>query len=901
MNIRSWLGKADLLLLELKVKCIDICCLTETHVDNSIFSGELCPPGWSVYRKDRTRYGGGVAIITRDECGLVCSEASDGQYDDIEHVAIQLCHKGLPSRVTLVNVYKPPTFSEDVRLCDMITSYSRLAGNSGHLLVVGDFNYPEICWDESASPSSSRARLFLECLLEVGLEQLVLTSTHAAGNTLDLLLSSHRDEIVNVSVLPGLSDHHAIGFCLQLPGYKPPHQNYCKDFYFLYDQADFGAASPMFEETSQLVSQCIASGASVDSVWQVFKGNLLAIEDKVVPKKYLRRKSARDPAWMDRTLKNHLSKQRRLYNKCKTDRSLTDKYVSMRKMTKVLIRQAKSSFMFHTLYDKLEEGNTTPFFKYLKGKAKPKSSIPSLTSLDGATCITNVTEKCQLFSDYFQSVFIVDNGVMPISSPRVCRMQEDLIVTQMGVMKLLSTLNKNKSSGPDKISCHMLKSFAQPIAPILTEIFNYSLNSGCVPCDWKMAFVVPVHKKGSKGVVGNYRPISLTSVCCKILEHIVHSTISSWLESQDILHVSQHGFRKHRSCVTQLVNIFHDFATGKEHRQTLDAIFLDFRKAFDTVSHSKLLRKLYANGISDSLCTWLASFLSNRSQSVLLEGVVSKPAKVTSGVPQGTVLGPLLFLLFINDLPLVTTATCKLFADDVLLYGQDQAGMQDALNHVVKWAKEWQMELSPGKCVTLRVGSSSSVPVPYMYILNGQPLQWVDHYKYLGVVVQSNLKWDNHVYAQIMKATQMLGLVKRILSEAPTPIRALAYRALVRPHLEYASEVWDPHYNHQVAALEVVQNKALRFVYRIGERDYSMSSLRLEKGWDTLADRRADHRLSLFRKAETGAVALRIPSVFLRQPEMRSGNRYWRPLIRTDPLYHSFWSRTIRDVLGGEK
>ena len=245
---------------------------------------------------------------------------------------------------------------------------------------------------------------------------------------------------------------------------------------------------------------------------------------------------------------------------------------------------------------------------------------------------------------------------------------EDTTVSCKSVVKPLKNLKPHKAAGPDDIPLMLLKEAADEIAPTITLLFQASLNQGNTPSTWRKALVVPIFTKGSKSDASNYRPISLTSYLCKLCEHILHSTILTHLANHKILSDAQHGFRKRRSCDAQLLLALNDFARGLEDKSQTDIIFLDFAKAFDKVSHQGLLKKVYYYGIRGHTLKWIESFLDNRSQQVVIDGHFCIDAKITSGVPQGSVLGPLLFLIYINDLPnCVQNSVCRHFADDCIL------------------------------------------------------------------------------------------------------------------------------------------------------------------------------------------------------------------------------------------
>ena len=279
------------------------------------------------------------------------------------------------------------------------------------------------------------------------------------------------------------------------------------------------------------------------------------------------------------------------------------------------------------------------------------------------------------------------------------------------------------------------------MADIFSFLFQASLDQGVVPPDWKTANVVPLFKKGDKSKPENYRPISLTSITCKVLEHVVFSSIMSHFDKFSILDDAQHGFRKNRSCVSQLIITLKDFADTLKNKEQTDAILLDFSKAFDKVDHLGLISKLEHYGIRGPLLEWTSSFLIGRKQCVVVDGKASTPTDILSGVPQGTVLGPLFFLVYINDISknLSVGTKIRLFADDSLLYRtirspKDCEILQNDLNNLQKWEKLWKMEFHPGKCHLLQITNKNS-PIHFNYKIHNTLLTKVDCAKYLGIII----------------------------------------------------------------------------------------------------------------------------------------------------------------------
>ena len=488
------------------------------------------------------------------------------------------------------------------------------------------------------------------------------------------------------------------------------------------------------------------------------------------------------------------------------------------------------------------------------------------------------------------------NDVDPAPYPNM----QPITIHVNGVAKLLRNLKAHKATGPDQVPAKLLKEAADQLAPMLRTIFQASYDQESVPDAWRHADVVPAYKKGDHSIAANYRPISLTSISCKLMEHILQSSIMRHLDTHGILTDSQHGFRKRRSCDTQLLLAIDDLQRALDNNLQVDAILLDFSKAFDKVSHARLAMKLEHYGITDHNLGWIKSFLNDRTQQVVLEGTKSGTIPVTSGVPQGTVLGPLLFILYINDLPDQVTSSTRLFADDSLVYRiirkpQDAETLQTDLDALQRWEKQWSMEFNATKCHTLRF-TRKTKPLTPTYEIHGHTLDLCDTAPYLGVKLNKKLSWEPHCTSVANKSNGTRMFLQRNLGNTPRQIKIQCYVTLVRPILEYASTVWDPHTQTSINRLEMVQRRYARFVHGDYSRTSSVTPMMADLGWEPLAERRAKAKAAMMFRIRHDLVDIKLDDHFTAVTTRTRGNsdKFRVPYARTLSKKNSFFPDATR-------
>jgi len=477
----------------------------------------------------------------------------------------------------------------------------------------------------------------------------------------------------------------------------------------------------------------------------------------------------------------------------------------------------------------------------------------------------------------------------------------DIELSTNGIEKLLKNLNPHKAAGPNQIRPIVLKMLSKELAPILLELFKKSLQHGSLLELWKMANVAPVYKKGSRSDPANYRPISLTCILCKTLEHIVSSSITKHFTKSNLFYELQHGFREKRSCQSQLLMLIDDILQAVNLRSQVDLILLDFSKAFDMVNHEKLLYKLHYYGIRGHTLKWIKSFLDNRSQSVVVNGYTSSTIPVSSGVPQGSVLGPLLFLIYINDLPeYVRSSKVRLFADDTAIYlsltvASHSSLLQQDLQQLEQWETKWDMQINPSKCQVIQITKRKTV-IPTQYLLHNTILESVPSAKYLGVTISHDLSFNTHIDNITQKANQTLGFLRRNPKVHSPELKSTAYKTLVRPQLEYSSSVWSPHAAARIEQLESVQRRAARWAKHDFSRLSSVTDMLTSLNWRRLDLRRIDQRLVMFHNILHNQVAIPIPDYLkpITRPSRTSHTKAFQN-IQTTTDYHkfSFFPRTI--------
>ena len=526
----------------------------------------------------------------------------------------------------------------------------------------------------------------------------------------------------------------------------------------------------------------------------------------------------------------------------------------------VKCKQAIERFNANCEEDLVQTNDLGKFYRFVNRKTSNYKAIPAMYGDDGKLN-TNPTDQANIFNKYFASVFTVDNGVSPPVKSSQKGQLNDVSFTPGKICNVLKKLKQNSLLVPMVYRVYFFKQLADVLCWPLSFVFDASFKAGVLPACWLDAIVTPVFKKGATSKPENYRPISLTCICCRIMERVINHDMLDFLRSKGIITQAQHGFLRKHSTSSNLLESLRDWSIALNRRQSVDVIYIDFRKAFDSVSHPKLIIKLVSAGISGNLLNWIKAVLTNRTQSVKVADSLSNKIMVTSGVPQGSVLGPTLFVIFINDIADILidlNVTMKLFADDVKMYSVVDIGISSdlllACDRLMKWAETWQMDIAVQKCSALRVTNKINdlQIAPQAYQLNNVPLPWGNDCRDLGVLIDGRLNFNSHISLIVHNAHVRAQLILRSFRSRNRELLTRAFTTYVRPLLEYCSSVWNPHTLCNITKIESVQRAFTKRLSGLSTHTYNdrLRELKLE----TLEKRRLKNDLVMCYKLLHGNV-----------------------------------------------
>ncbi len=776
---------------------------TETWLSNRILDSMLSVDEYSILRSDRQySKGGGVALLYKRSFSINLVHLRDSSsfspyINNFEFICVDMLCKY--SSVRFLCIYLPPKFSACVEtvktVCLVILQFTNV---QFPCFVFGDFNLPNINWSTASSNGNKSHDLFLEFCIDNGWSQEIHTSTHLKQNILDLLFCNYTSKniLISSSVNSPLSstcDHNLISFTIQIgsstPMSKPKYPNFSK--------ADYQSIS---NSLSQIDWNTLNYSLDPPTFYNHFISCLHAVIQEYVPISSPRKKTK-----LPKNVRVLLSEKQRIYRLSKTDKSYKSIYKEKSKQYENAVRDwidcAESKIC--------DNPSSKKFYSFVNNKLKTSCQIPPLIDeSSSSTCLTDM-EKATLFNSSFQTVFTADNGKLPTPPSLFFSPMYNFQITSTEILQAINKLKDKITRTPEEVPSYFIKRIAFTLLLPLTIIFTNNLFYTYVPSQWKESLIVPIYKKGNKTNPLNYRPISLTSSFSRIFESILHVKISQHLAKNSLLSSNQYGFLSNKSSCDQLLICIHEWLLSVSEGIPISVVYTDIAKAFDSVSHTKLIFILKHYGISECVCNWLCNFLTNRRQSVCVGSAVSSPLPVYSGVPQGSVIGPLLFLIYFNSLTkevdsLYGVRGIKLFADDAKVYDTSSQSLQISLDKILSWLQDHQLNIAANKCFTLNIHNRTLQNLPSL-TLDNTPLQNIETMKDLGIIISSNLKWHSHINSICNKAAFSSYHILKSFRTKNIWIFKKLFVTYTRPIVEYNTPVWSPYLSKDISRIESIQ------------------------------------------------------------------------------------------------
>ena len=855
----------------------DLISICETSLNDSV---ELPEPLLNEYtfvsaNNPANNRHGGVGLFYKNSLPLVVR--NDLSFDESIVVELKFGRK----KIFFTVLYRSPASDHNspnfqAFLSNFRNLHTKIkAENPFATFFTGDFNaHSQFWWPDGDTTLEGTEIEHL--LTSLGLSQVISEPTNFEPNKnpscIDLVITDQPNLILDSGTRASLDPycHHQIIYCKINFRIPPPPPIDRKIWHF--NRANSAAIKrsmtnfPWYQHLN----------VNTDANWQVktFTDIFLNIMSNFIPNE-TKRIVPRDPPWITKPIKTLLNRKNRLFkNYKKHGYKIEDKdrLDTFRMECQQAVETAKQTYL-KNLGNKVNDPSTSQksYWKIIN-RVMNKCRAPKIPPiLVHNIFILNCSEKAKLFNDFFSNQCMpnITSSVLPPLNLLTDKKIDHISIQCDEITSLIRNLNPNKATGSDGISGRMLLLCDNSVVLPLKIIFQNILVTSTYPDMWKLANVTPIFKKGDKQLIRNYRPISLLPICGKIFEKIVFNNLYSYLNVNNLITKNQSGFRPGDSTTNQLLYLVNEIHKAFEDPKSLEvrAVFLDISKAFDKVWHDGLIFKLKQNGVSGTLLKLLENYLHNRKQRVVLNGFYSDYSLIESGVPQGSVLGPLLFLIYINDLESNIRSNIKFFADDTMLFSivKDPVISANDLNHdldiIYQWAHQWKMEFNPDptkQATEVLFSCKKNSPNHPQLIFNGSDVVKVNEQKHLGLILESGLSFEKHLSEKIIKAKKNVGILKHLSKFLPLKSLDQMYKALVRPHLDYCDIIYHiPSIIHQPPlgmTLNSLMEKVERIQYQAALaitgawQGSSRSKMYDELGWETLSDRRKCRRVLQIHK-----------------------------------------------------
>ena len=824
LNVRSLYGKIDEIRVIVLSSEIDIFCISESFLDDSISNSEIDIPGYDIERRDRPNgRGGGVLMYIKSGTKYKPRPDIGNTSNRVESIWIEIISsKRSVSSHLICCIYRPPS-SNVTYYNEMLDVIEKAMSEDKEVVLLGDLNY-NYQLDESLSSNPIH---YIENLF--GLNQLIIENTRVTKSTstlLDVILTSDRNSHANNKVFKfALSDHYLIYTCIKNVNVENVHKTIEFRSYKNFNEALF----------VKDISECITfhdiemnAITCIESTWDLWLKSFISISDRHAPRISTRVRNKHNP-WITNEIVKVMYKRDHAHKKAIqaiTNEDLWFEYRRLRNFVTSKINEAKSSYL-SDITPKLKHDSKSVWkeLNRVTGNKKNANKVPSFIS----------NEKLNsFFSSIGQNLLskLPQPGKLNWKNPECIYKFEFKPIEPTCVLNHLKKLSLDSKLDVLHMDTRLLNISATYIVNSLCCILNASLLTGVIPRDLKIARITPVYKgKGSKYDESNYRPISVIASLAMILEREVAKQVMKYLLDNDLICIDQFAFLKNHSTVTSLHRLVDDWFEAFNEGESVLACFFDVMKCFDSINHTILLQKLSFYGFKELSHKWFSNYLTERQQLVSCNGKSSSLRYVTTGVPQGSALGPLLFILFINDFPQhIKNSLSNIFADDCCVYafGKDLDQTKIKFQNSVNEANEWYINnnlpvnvpksmcmLSVPEHISNRLDDSQKL---LNTKLNDEYLSQVSNAPYLGMLMDSSLKWNDHVLKLCKRISGKLALLSRLRKFIDKDTLLLLYNNIIQPNIDYAISVWGYTSSLNRAMVTRLQHRAARII--CGNHDY---------------------------------------------------------------------------------
>jgi hypothetical protein len=828
-------------------KKFEIITLSETFLSPQSAS-DLCLPGYhSILRRDRPTFGGGVAMFIKEN--IAYKRKCDYECNSLENMWIEVITK--EGKLLICTIYRPPNNATFWEQFESNIEYVKSESAVKNMIILGDLN---------ADFSTANGKKLLDICRIQNLRYHINEPTRITATSrtcLDQILSNIPQFVSSSCVFDPVytNDHCTVGVDLTFKIASDPA--YTRHVW-IYEQGDYDGFRHALNNANW--DECFVNN-DVNEACAKWTDKFLNIAKTYIPNRTVLIRP-RDSPWFTSELRQMKRKLIRLYRKAKANMNDNNNNWIQYKQFKIQYHERLSTAQINyekNLCQSLREDKIGrkwwSTIKQFMGKGNNQSYPPIFDTSTNSYAFTS-KEKATVFNNFFLSHSNIDdsNARLPDDDLLPDVTLDNVTATEQEVSDLIHSLDVSKATGHDGISAKLLKRAGQSIVPSLTNIINLCLSQSEIPNEWKKAEVIPLHKKETRDNCNNYRPVSILPIASKILERVVFKHLYNYFFENNLLTPHNSGFKPGDSTVNQLAFLYHTFCEALDMKKDIKIVFCDISKAFDRVWFKGIIYKLRRLGISGNLLNFFKNYLLNRKQRVILNGQHSEWGNIKAGVPQGSVLGPLLFLVYINDLADNITCNVKLFADDTVLYTvvENPETSAELLNYNLEiidaWSKQWLVTFNPTKTklmnITLKKNADMNCHPLYF---GGTTLNAVSNQRHLGLEFTNNLKWSTHIDKLIENVSTLCDIMQKLKRKLDRKTLEHIYFSFIRPKLEYGSIIWD---DCSQADEERLENMQLRFARTVtgAKRGTSHGLLYKETGWPKLSDRRNFFKLKFIHR-----------------------------------------------------